>query len=97
VFVVELTYTAPLEQVEALRREHLAWVDEHVAGGTVVVAGRRPDAAGGVIVMRAPSREVLDRLLEADPYQRAGVVRRSVTEFVAARVAPEISHLADGL
>jgi uncharacterized protein YciI len=97
VFIVELTYTATLDRVDAVRREHLAWVDEHVAGGTVVAAGRRADSTGGVLVMRAPSAAALHAVLDGDPYHREGLVERTVTEFTAGRVAPGIEHLADGL
>lgn len=96
-FVVQLRYTRPIEEVDAVRREHLTWVDEHVAAGTIVVAGRRTDATGGVIVARTPDQAALDAVLATDPYARAGLVEHDITEFTAGRVAPGIEHLADGL
>jgi uncharacterized protein YciI len=96
-FVVTLRYTRPLEEVDAVRREHLSWVDEHVAAGTVVAAGRLADATGGVLVMRAPDRGTLEAVLDGDPYERAGLVEREVVEFTAGRVAPGMEHLADVL
>lgn len=96
-FVVALRYTAPLEEVDAVRRHHLAWVDEHVAGGTIVAAGRLADSTGGILIMRAPDRATVDRLLAEDPYGRSRVAEYDVTEFIAGRLAPGLEHLADGL
>lgn len=40
-FVLELTYTAPVERVDALMREHLAWLDEQYAAGVFIASGRK--------------------------------------------------------
>lgn len=96
-FVVGLRYTVPLEDVDAVRRHHLTWVDELVAGGTIIAAGRLTDSTGGILIMRAPDRETVDRLLAEDPYARSAVAEYEVTEFTAGRIAPGLEHLADGL
>ena len=55
-FVLLLTYVRPLAEVDALMREHVAWLDEHYAAGRFLVSGRRIPRTGGVIVARGDDR-----------------------------------------
>ena len=64
-FVLLLTYVKPLAEVDALMREHVAWLDEHYASGRFVVSGRRIPRTGGVIVARGDDRAEMEAL--ADP------------------------------
>ena len=49
-FVLLLGYIRPIEEVDALMREHVAWLNEHYDAGRFVVSGRRVPRTGGVIV-----------------------------------------------
>ena len=40
-FVVELTYTAPLKQIDAHMSAHVAYLRKHYAAGTFLVSGRQ--------------------------------------------------------
>ena len=50
--VVLGTYLAELDEVDANRAAHLEWIDEQVAAGRILVAGRRTPPDGSVIVLR---------------------------------------------
>jgi hypothetical protein len=41
VFVLLLTYVKPLPEVDALMREHVAWLDEQYDAGRFLVSGRQ--------------------------------------------------------
>lgn len=46
-FVLELTYTAPVVRADALMKEHIAWLDESYAAGVFIASGRKnPGTAG---------------------------------------------------
>src|SRR3954462_14894710 len=49
-FVLLLTYVRPLEDVDALMRDHMAWLEQQYAAGRFIVSGRRVPRTGGVIV-----------------------------------------------
>lgn len=40
-FLIELSYTAPLEQVDALLAAHVAYLDDAYAAGHFVLSGRK--------------------------------------------------------
>ena len=92
-FIVTLTYTAPLAVVDELVPAHRRWLEEYYSGGVFVASGRRVPRNGGVILARGVSREELERILATDPLD---VVRSyEVTEFVASMTAPELASMAE--
>jgi len=84
VFVLLLTYVKPLAEVDALMREHVAWLDEQYDAGRFLVSGRQIPRRGGVILARGDDREEIERLAATDPFVSA--VWRRATSFTS-RVA----------
>lgn len=91
-FVLELTYTAPLERVDALSADHLAWVDDHFAAGTFIASGRKKPRDGGVILAVGDDRAAVEALVDADPFVVGGVCAYRITEFAVARTAPALAE-----
>jgi uncharacterized protein YciI len=89
-FVLLLTYTRPLAEVDALMREHVAWLDEHYAAGRFLVSGRRIPRTGGVIVARGDDHDEMEALAATDPFVRGGVATCEVIRFRASQQAPEL-------
>jgi uncharacterized protein YciI len=73
VFVLLLTYTRPLDEVDALMRRHMAWLNEGYAAGRFLVSGRRMPRTGGVIVATGDDRDEIEALAATDPYVTGGV------------------------
>lgn len=92
--VVLGTYLADLEDIDANRPAHLEWIDEHVAAGRILVAGRRTPPDGSVIVLRGLDAEAAHALLEDDPHALKGLVRYDVAgSFTASRHAEGLDML----
>ena len=92
-FIVSLTYVKPLEVIDSLLEEHVAWLKANYAAGVLLASGRKVPRTGGVILARAESREALDAVLAGDPFYREGAARYDVTEFVASMAAPGLEAL----
>jgi uncharacterized protein YciI len=86
-FVLLLTYTKPLPEVDALMRKHMAWLTEQYAAGRFVVSGRRIPRTGGVILARGDDREEIEALAATDPFVSGGVATCEVIEFRASQTA----------
>lgn len=88
-FVLLLTYTAPLEQIDALLDEHRAYLDRHYASGVFLASGRREPRTGGVILAGGPGVDAatLRAISEEDPFTRAGAPTYDIVEFVPGRSA----------
>ncbi|WP_431988215.1 YciI family protein [Streptomyces parvulus] len=89
-FVLELSYTAPLEAVDAVLPDHVAWLDELYERGVFLTSGRKEPRDGGVIVAVAGDRARMEEIAAGDPFVRAGVCEYRVTEFVATKTAPAL-------
>ncbi|MFI9154927.1 YciI family protein [Streptomyces sp. NPDC053367] len=91
-FVLELSYTAPLDAVDALLPAHVTWLDEQYAQGRFLASGRKEPRDGGMILAVAEDRDAIERVVAQDPFVTAGVCAYRVTEFVATRTAPALER-----
>ena len=89
-FLILVNYQRPLEEVDAVRPAHAEFLDQRIAEGTYVLAGRRIPPEGGVIVARGSDPEALRRVVEQDPYVTAGVASYELVQFDARKTLPGI-------
>ncbi|MFT2014457.1 YciI family protein [Streptomyces sp. 796.1] len=90
-FVLELTYTAPLERVDALLEDHVDWLTTHYDAGTFIASGRKEPRDGGVIIAVGADRAGIEEVVAADPFTVEGVATYRITEFVATKTGPELA------
>ena len=92
VSIVTLTYVAPLEDVDVQMKAHVAWLENGIDEGVLLIAGRQVPRVGGVLVFRGKRAEV-EALAATDPFVTSGVATAEVTEIAASLAAPEIAQL----
>ena len=92
-FVLLLTYTKPLPEVDALMREHMAWLNDNYAAGRFLVSGRQIPRTGGVILARGDDRGEIEALAASDPFVTGGVATCEVIQFRASQTAPGLDDL----
>lgn len=85
-FVVLMHYTRPLAEVDAVRAEHLRYVEGLAAEGVMRAWARRDPPAGGVLIAAAPDRATVQALVAGDPYVKAGVARPEIVAFESRNV-----------
>jgi uncharacterized protein YciI len=86
-FVLLLSYVSPLEEVDALMREHVAWLNRHYDAGRFVVSGRRVPRTGGVFLARGDDRDEIECIAASDPFVSGGVATCEVIQFRASQTA----------
>ncbi|MFE7190443.1 YciI family protein [Kitasatospora sp. NPDC057541] len=92
-FVLELTYTAPLDRIDALLPAHVEWLGRHYEAGAFLASGRKVPRDGGIILAVGEDRAAVEALVSTDPFAVEGLVEYRVTEFLATTVAPVLeSH-----
>jgi len=80
-FVVLMHYTKPLVDVDAVRVEHITYLEGLAAQGTVLAWARRDPPTGGVLLAAAPDTAMLERVLADDPSVKAGVAKPEIVAF----------------
>lgn len=89
-FILELTYTAPLERVDAALAAHNEWLDGHYAVGVFLASGPKAPRDGGVIIASGEDRAKIEEIAKSDPFSLAGVAEYAITQFVATKTAPTL-------
>lgn len=86
-FVVDITYTSPHEEVAAHRPEHVKWLENAFTRGNFVMAGPKTTKDGGILLSSCQDKESLEAELAGDPYRVHGVATYEVVEFEATMTA----------
>ncbi|MEP2705905.1 MAG: YciI family protein [Roseibium sp.] len=88
-FVIDLTYVAPLEEVDRLVESHRAFLKANYDAGCFLVSGPKDPRIGGVILARGQSCEEIERIIENDPFKRECVADYAVIQFVPVMSADD--------
>lgn len=90
-FVLELTYTAPLERIDALLDDHVDWLTTHYESGTFIASGRKEPRDGGVIIAVGADRADIEQVVATDPFVIGEVCTYRIIEFLATKTAPALA------
>lgn len=92
-FIVVITYTRPIEEIEAKTEEHRAWLDQHVKSGLLIATGPMVPRTGGILLARGGgTKEALERLLKDDPFQLNDLATYKVVEFKPGKYHPAMAE-----
>lgn len=86
-FIVTLTYLKPVQEIDALMHDHVAWLKKGYDEGLFIASGRRVPRTGGVILARSGNEQALRAALARDPFVIHGAARCDVIEFTASMTA----------
>lgn len=82
--VLKSTYLQSPDVVEQTRPAHLEWLEQEVAAGRILLAGRLDDGSGAVLIAADMSPEDAQDIVDRDPYTPAGAAQYEVTSFNGA-------------
>ena len=86
-FVVELIYRVPLPRIDAAMAAHVRFLNEYYASGHFLVSGRKIPRDGGIIIVRAESKERVEAIMREDPFCARGLADVRIIEFRASQIA----------
>ena len=92
-FVIELTYKAPLKEIDASMPAHMKYLKKYYAAGTFLVSGRKIPRDGGIILAVGENREQIEMIAREDPFYARGLAEVRVIEFRASQRADAIEKL----
>lgn len=88
IHVLKSTYQQSSGVVEQTRPAHLEFLEEEIAAGRLLLAGRQEDGSGGMLITGDIDAADADAMVARDPYTRAGVANYERTSFNGAYRAP---------
>ena len=90
-FIANLTYIKPLEAVEKYLQDHIAFLDQHYASGHFIASGRKNPRTGGIILIKAGSKEEVQDIIKQDPFYQHHIADYDIIEFEASKYSPNFA------
>lgn len=87
-FVIDLDYKTPLEEVDRHIPAHIEFLDASYARGIFLASGPKTPRTGGVIIAHNTSRSALLEWIEQDPFFVHDIATYSISEFSAVKQDP---------
>ena len=89
-FVIELTYKAPLTEIDAHMAAHVIFLTKYYASGNFLVSGRKIPRDGGIIMAVGKSRRQIEAIVKEDPFYEHDLADFRIIEFRASQRADDI-------
>ena len=90
-FVIELIYKVPLDQIDAAMKAHVAWLNAHYAAGTFLASGRKIPRDGGVI-LAVGELAAIEAIAKEDPFVARGLAETRIIEFRLSQIADDVGE-----
>lgn len=84
-FLILVTYTKPIEEIDAHLVAHREYLDEGYRNNYFVVSGPRKPRTGGIIISQLRDRAQLEAILKNDPFHIHGVATYEIVEFTPVK------------
>lgn len=92
-FIVNLTYKKPIEDVENHLEAHRAYLKDQYAAGHFIASGRKEPRTGGIIMARMKELKALQAELAKDPFNKEGIADYEIIEFIPSMTAEGYENL----
>ena len=91
-FIISLTYTVELNQIDAQIEAHIRFLDKYYDSGHFLASGRKVPRTGGVIIARTHDKDTLLHILTEDPFYQQQLAEYEIIEFCPSKASPELSQ-----
>ena len=92
-FIIDIKYIAPLEEVDRHIDAHVTYLKKYTENNTFIIAGRKVPRTGGILIANAGSKEEVEKIITEDPFYQYQVAEITITEFLHARHSPALDEL----
>ena len=93
--IVQLTYKAPIKEIDKYLQAHREFLDYYYKQGLLLISGPMKPRTGGIIIALTTDRSYLESILQRDPYFLADLVEFNLIEFTPVKHRDELNDLID--
>jgi len=94
-FIVDLNYIVPLEQIDAHMGAHMTFLRKYYKLNVFLASGRKVPRTGGIFLMLVKTREEVDKIIHEDPFYIHKLAEFKVTEFNTSQMHPDLKKLVE--
>ena len=92
-FIILLTYKVPLTTVDSYLDLHVEYLKEQYKLGNFIASGRRVPRIGGVILSNVADKDLLNGIIDKDPFKLNNVADYEVIEFIPGMTSDSLAFL----
>ena len=92
-FIIDLHYVVPLEQIDANMTPHVKFLKKYYDKRVFVASGRKVPRTGGIILALAESKNEIEKIMSEDPFVSGNLAEFKVTEFLTSQHLPELKTI----
>jgi uncharacterized protein YciI len=89
-FIIDLNYIVPLEQLDKHMTEHVKFLHKYYKQNVFVASGRKVPRTGGIILALANSKEEVEQIMSEDPFTVHKLAEFKITEFQTSQYHPDL-------
>lgn len=94
-FIVQITYKAPISEVDKYLQAHREFLDYYYKQGLLLASGPLKPRTGGIIIAMTTDRKHLDAILQKDPYYLAEIADYQLIEFTPVKHCDALKDIID--
>jgi uncharacterized protein YciI len=91
-FIVEITYTASLTEIDRVLQTHRDFLQTGYNQKCLLLSGPQNPRKGGIIIARGKSLEEIQAFFARDPYQIEKLATYRFIEFTPVKHLPEVAN-----
>ena len=95
-FLIEITYTASPDRIEAVAPAHREYLQTGYDSGMLLYSGPKNPRTGGIVLARANDQSEIDAFFALDPYHLHGVAEHRFVEFLPLKHQTWLSEWVSG-
>ena len=84
-FILNLTYTKPIIEVEKYLPNHIAFLDKYYNIEKFICSGRKNPRTGGIILCNAQNVNEVNAILSEDPFYKEKIASYEIIEFIPSK------------
>lgn len=89
-FILNLTYVKPLDEIETFLSQHRAFLDHYYQKEIFLLSGPKEPRNGGIIICHAASQDDVKQIISEDPFFIHKVAEYEIVEFIPVKTAKDL-------
>lgn len=84
-FILNLTYTKPIIEVEKYLPSHIEFLEKHYATEKFICSGRKNPRTGGIILCNVQNIDEVNAIVKEDPFYKEKIANYEIIEFLPTK------------
>jgi uncharacterized protein YciI len=90
-FIIDLVYIVPLEELDSHMADHVKYLRKYYKKNIFVASGRKVPRTGGIILAIGTTKAEIEKIITEDPFFKHELAEFTITEFNTSQYHPDLA------